>query len=427
MDLLVKPTAGLSGEVKPPPSKLYTQFATALALLAEGKSTVGPPLKVKDTLALLHAVEGMGATVKRTQERWSIWGVGQALKPAGNVIDAKNSATALSLMTSIASLIPRITVVTGDAQLRSRQMPSLLMALRRLGVKAYSTKPDDSPPFVVFGENLKGERISFGKAVGARHLPALLLSCPYARKRAKLKFSHRLESPQLELAGELMRAAGVEMKVAGRMVEIPNRPYQTFDAQVPPDLTATATFIAAAALTNSELKLPYLGRIVGRDAVFLDILKKMGVKLQRSRKGLIASGGSQRPRATSVNLSNAPELLPIVTVLACKARGKTIIRGAGEARCMKSDRISAMACELRRMRAKVIERRDGLLVKGPTEFKGGEVDGHNDHAIVTALAVAGLLASGEVRIKNRAEALQTSYSRFVSVFQGLGADMSYAV
>lgn len=426
MDLVVKPAAGLSGEVGPPPSKLYTQFATALALLAEGKSTIEPPLKVRDTLALLHAVEMFGATVKRTQERWSIWGVGSALKPVGNVIDAKNSATTLSLMTSLASLIPRITVLTGDAQLRSRQMPSLLAALQRLGLRAYSTKPDDSPPFVVFGENLGGGKISFGKAVGARHLPALLLSCPYARKRVRLTFAHRLESPQLELADELMGAAGVKMEVAGRRMEIPNRPYRAFDVQVPPDLTAAAPFIAAAALTNSKLKLPCQGRVVGRDAVFLDILKEMGVKLQRSRKGLIVSG-SQRPRAVSVDLSNVPELLPIVAVLACKARGKTIIKGAGEARGMKSDRISAIARELRRMRAKVVERRDGLIVQGPTEFKGGEVNGHNDHTVVTALAVAGILASGEVRIKNRAEALQTSYSRFVSAFQGLGADMSYAV
>jgi 3-phosphoshikimate 1-carboxyvinyltransferase len=426
MDLVVKPAAGLSGEVKPPPSKLYTQFATALALLTEGKSTIGPPLKVRDTLALLHAVERLGATVKRTQERWSIWGVGSALKPAGNVVDARNSATTLSLMTSIASLIPRITVLTGDAQLRSRQMPSLLAALRRLGMKAHSTKPDNSPPFVVFGENLEGGKISFGKAVGARHLPALLLPCPYARKKVRLKFAHRLGSPQLELADELMGAAGIKMEILGRRMQIPNRPYQAFDAQVPPDLTAAVPFIAAAALTNSELKLPYQSRAVGRDAVFLDILKKMGVKLQRSRKGLVVSG-PQRPRATKVDLSDAPELLPIVTVLACRARGKTIIRGAGEARGMKSDRISAIARELKRMRAKVVERRDGLLVKGPTEFKGGEVNGHNDHAVVTALAVAGLLASGEVRIKNKAEALQTSYSRFVSTFQGLGADMRYAV
>ncbi|KUO39754.1 MAG: hypothetical protein AVW06_00255 [Hadesarchaea archaeon DG-33-1] len=426
MDLTVKPTTGLSGEVKPPPSKLYTQFATALALLAEGKSTIESPLKVRDTLALLHAVERLGATVKRTQERWSIWGVGPALKPAGNVIDAKNSATTMSLMTSIISIIPRVTVLTGDAQLRSRQMPSLLAALRRLGVRAYSTKPDDSPPFVVFGEKLGGGKISFGKAFGARYLPALLLPCPYANKRVRFTFSHFLESPQLELACELMGAAGVGIKVAGRRMEIPNTPYKTFDVKVPPDLTASAPFIAAAALTNSELKLPYQGRTMGRGAAFLHILKKMGVKLQMSKRDLIVSG-PQRLRAASVDLSNTPELLPIVTVLACKARGKTIIRGAGEARCMKSDRISAIARELRRMRAKVIERRDGLLVRGPTEFKEGEVNGHNDHAVVTALAVAGLIASGGVRIKNRAEALQTSYSRFVSVFQGLGADMSYAV
>jgi len=426
MDLLVKPTARLSGEVKPPPSKLYTQFATALALLAEGKSTVGPPLKVKDTLALLHAVEGMGATVKRTQERWSIWGVGQALKPTSNVIDTKNSATALSLMTSIASLMPRITVVTGDAQLRSRQMPSLLAALRRLGIKAYSTKPDNSPPFVVFGDELRGGRIPFGKALDARCLPALLLPCPYARKRVKLTFSHRPESYLLKLAGEIMGAAGVKVKVAGRGIEVPNQSYRTFDAQVPQDLVAAAPFVAAAALTDSQLKLPYSTSAVGRDAVFLCILKKIGIKLQWSRKGFIVSG-PQRPRAANIDLSSAPELLPIIAVLACKARGKTTIGGAIEARNMKSDRISAMARELRRMRAKAVERRDGLLVRGPTEFKGGEVDGHDDHAVVTALAVAGLLASGEVRIKNRAEALQTSYSRFVSAFQGLGADMSYAV
>jgi 3-phosphoshikimate 1-carboxyvinyltransferase len=305
-------------------------------------------------------------------------------------------------------------------------MPSLLAALRRLGARAYSTKPDDSPPFVVFGENLKGGKISFGKAVNARYLPALLLPCPYARKRVKLTFSHRLESPQLELACELMGAAGVEVEVTGRGVEVPNRPYRPFQAQVPSSLAGAVPFIVAAALTDSEVKLPYPARAAGGDSVLLDILKKVGINLQRSRKGLIVRG-PQRPRAASLDLSRAPEMLPIVAVLACRAKGKTTIRGAYEARAMKSDRISAMASELRRMGAKVIEHRDGLSVIGPTGFKGVEVDGHDDHAVVAALAVAGLLAGGEVRIKNRAEALQTSYSRFVSAFQELGADLSYAV
>ena len=426
MDLLVKPTSKLTGEVKPQPSKLYTQFATALALISEGKSTIGPPLKVKDTLALLHAVEGMGATVKRTQEKWSIWGVGRALKPAGSAFDAKNSATTLSLMTSIASLIPRISVVTGDAQLRSRQMPLLLAAFRRLGIKVYSTKPDNSPPFVVFGDELKGGRIPFGKASDARCLPSILLPCPYAKKRVYLTFSQSLKSYQLKMAAELMGKAGVKVKATNKGIEVPNQPYRAFEVEVPPDLVASGPLIAAAALTDSHLKLQYTASAVGRDAIFLEILKNIGIKLQSSRKGLIISG-PQRPRATSLDLSDSPELLPIAAVLACKAKGKTIIKCATEARNMKSDRISAMAHELRHMRAKVVERRDGLLITGPTEFKGGEVNGHDDHAVVASLVVAGLLAGGAVRIKNRAEALQTSYSRFVSVFQVLGADIGYTI
>jgi 3-phosphoshikimate 1-carboxyvinyltransferase len=152
----------------------------------------------------------------------------------------------------------------------------------------------------------------------------------------------------------------------------------------------------------------------------------MGIKLQSSRKGFLVSG-PQRPRAASLDISDVPELLPIVAVLACKAKGKTIIKGAGEARNMKSDRILAMARELRHMHAKVVEKRDGLLITAPAEFKGGEVNGHDDHAVVASLVVAGLLADGELRIKNRAEAVQTTYSRFVSIFQGLGADIGYTI
>jgi 3-phosphoshikimate 1-carboxyvinyltransferase len=426
MDLMVKPTSKLTGEVKPQPSKLYTQFATALALITDGKSTIESPLKVKDTLALLHAVEGMGATVKRSQERWSIWGVGRALKPVGSAFDAKNSATTLSLMTSIASIIPRISVVTGDAQLRTRQMPSLLAAFRRLGTKVYSTKPNNSPPFVVFGDELKGGRISFGKVYDERCLPPILLPCPYAKKRVNLTFSQSPKSYQLRMATELMGKAGVKVKTTSRAVDVPNQLYRAFDAEVPPDLVASAPLIAAAALTDSQLKLQYLTKAVGRDSIFLEILKNIGIRVQTSRKGLIVSG-PQRPRAASIDLSDAPEILPLVAVLACKAKGKTIIKGAGEARTMKSDRISAMAHELRRMRGKVVERRDGLLITGPTEFRGGELDGHDDHAVVASLVVAGLLASGEVRIKNRAEALQTSYSRFVSVLQGVGANIGYTI
>lgn len=424
MDLIVRPAAELSGELEPQPSKLHTQFASAVALLAGGKSVIENPLRVKDTQVMLQAAEAMGATVKRTQERWSIWGVSGSPKPAQNVIDARNSGTAISLLTSIAALAPAITVLNGDTQLRSRPMPALLKSLRRLGADVHSTKPDDSPPFVVFGGEVMGGKVRLGE-VSAHYLPALLLPCPYAKKQVKLSLK-RAQETQLKLILELTKKAGAEVSPRGERLLMPNRPYRAFSFRVPQELAAAAPFIVAAALTNSKLKLRGVKGVVGRDAAFLDLLKVAGLKLHSSKKGFIAEG-KQNPRAAKLDLYRVPELLPMIAVLACKAKGKTLIWNAGEARTMKSDRISAISRELRRMGARVLEHHDGLLIQGAAKLKGCEVNGHDDYAVVAALVVAGLLAEGETKIKNGVTALRTSYSRFISTFQGLGADIGHAI
>ncbi|TES83412.1 MAG: hypothetical protein E3J80_02255 [Hadesarchaea archaeon] len=424
MDLIVRPAAELSGELEPQPSKLHTQFASAVALLAGGKSVIENPLRVKDTQVMLQAAEAMGATVKRTQERWSIWGVSGKPKLAQNVIDARNSGTALSLLTSIAALAPAITVLNGDTQLRSRPMPGLLRSLRRLGADVHSTKPDDSPPFIVFGGKVTGGKVQLGK-VSAHYLPALLLPCPYAEKQVKLSIK-QAQKTQLKPILELANKVGAEVSPWGERLLMPNRPYRAFSFRVPQELAAAAPFIVAAALTNSKLKLRGVKGVAGRDVAFLDLLKVAGLKLHSSKKGFIAEG-KQNPRAAKLDLSHVPELLPMIAVLACKAKGKTLIRNAGEARTMKSDRISAVARELRRMGAKMLEHHDGLLIQGAAKLKGCEVDGHDDYAVVAALVVAGLLAEGETKIKNGVTALRTSYSRFISTFQGLGADIGHAI
>ena len=157
----------------------------------------------------------------------------------------------------------------------------------------------------------------------------------------------------------------------------------------------------------------------------MNILKETGVKVQAAKKGVVVHG-PQRPRGAKIDLSVTPELLPIVSVLAAKAKKKTVILNADDARSGKSDRISAIARALRRMGVKLVERKDGLLIDGPAKLKGCEVDGCDDYAIVAALVVAGMLADGKTVIRNRVEALQTSYPRFVSTFQELGASIEYA-
>ena len=423
MDLVVQPATSLSGEIEPPQSKLCTQIACALATLAEGKSTVESPLRVKDTTVMLKAAETMGATVKRTQERWSIWGVDGKPKPTQNVIDARNSATALGLLTSIAVLSSTPTVLTGDVQLRSRPMPGLLWALRYLGADVHSTKPDDTSPFVVFGGGLRGGKMRLSE-IEARYLPAVLLPTPYVKNRIEL-LGRGKKPLQLETMVKLMGTARVRVAGSGGKVSIPTHPYRAFNYKVPRELTSAAPFLVAAALTDSRLKLRGVKEMSGRDAAFLRALESFGMELHLSRR-CIDVEGRRRLRAARLDLSWAPELLPIMAVLACGARGKTLIRNAEGARTMKSDRISAVARELRQMGGMVLERSDGLLVRGPAKLKGCEVDAHNDYAIAAALVVAGLLAEGKTTIEDGAQALPTSCSRFVSTFQGLGADIGYA-
>jgi 3-phosphoshikimate 1-carboxyvinyltransferase len=424
MNLVIQPTQTLAGEIDAPPSKLHTQLATVLTLLADGKSVIERPLKVGDTSNLLRAVEGLGATVKRTRERWIVWGTGAPPRPTGNVIDVRNSATALALMTAVASLPSRITVITGDEQLRARAMPVLLKSLRRLGAEVYSTKPDESPPFVVFGGELRGGKVKFEGPIAPHLLPPLLLPCPYAKKPVELRFTQKLKPEhQLALVSELMAAAGAKPIATARELKIPKKPYRAFRTQVAQDLASAAPFITAAILTDSKLRVRCIPPKAGRGEAFLGILEQMGASLRVSNRSLVIHG-PQRLRGARLGLSTVPELLPFVAVLGCKARGKTLIRNAREAREMKSDRISAMVHELKRMGARVTERRDGLLIEGPSELVGDKLDGHNDYAVVAALVVAGLIARDKTIVTNRAEALRTSYSRFVSTFRDLGADIS---
>jgi len=423
MDLVVNPSGKLSGKIEPPSSKFYTQFATALALLVEEKSVIRHPLQVDDTRSLLRAVDHLGATVKRARGRWTVWGVGRALQPASNVIDLRNSATALGLMTSVVALIQRTTIVTGDPQLRSRPMPALLRGLQRLGVDVHSTKPDDSPPFVVLGSNLKGGKVSIRRGIPPDYLPPLLLVAPYAKKNVEFKLTPDLKSGQLEMALELMKAARAKLTATKSKLRLRTGPYGSFDVQVPPDLNGTVPFVTAAVLTGSKLRFPRAKE--ARGGSFVEALKRLGADIRLTRRSLRVAP-TDRLVGTKVNLGEIPELLPFVAALACKARGKTTISNAAQARNMKSDRIKAMAEELRQMGARVAERRDGMVIEGPTELKGGTVDGHEDCAVVAALAVLGLVAEGKTTIKNRAEALRTTYPRFVSTFRDLGGGIGYS-
>lgn len=419
MDLVINPATSLAGEVEAPPSKFHTQFSTALAILTGGKCTIESPLRVRDTQVMLKAAESLGAVIKRSQEKWIIWGVDGKIKSDKNTVDAKNSGTSICLLTGISTISPTTMVLHGDSQLRSRPMPSFLKALRCLGADVYSTKPNESPPFISFGGGLKGGKVRLD-FLEPRYLPLVLITAPYAKKKVELK----VKSQPLDRISELMKIGHVKAIEKKNTIIIPNQNYRVFTYRVPREISGAAPFLIAAGLTGSSVKINHLGQMSNRDKEFLKYLKSFGIEPEFSRK-YISLEGKHKLRAAKLNLGFAPELLPLVAVIACMAKGKTLIYDAASARTMKSDRISAIANELRRMKAKVLERKDGLIIQGPVTLRGCEVDGHNDYAVTAALVVAALVSNGPTTIKNGADSLISSYSRFISTFQGMGADISY--
>jgi 3-phosphoshikimate 1-carboxyvinyltransferase len=221
-----------------------------------------------------------------------------------------------------------------------------------------------------------------------------------------------------------MAAAGVQIMRKRRGVSISSKGYRSFSYEVPQEITGSAPLVLAPLLAGVDVKLK-VERLSPRDLRFLKALEAFGAKSSKSGKKLRLSG--RKLRGAEVDLSWAPELLPFVATLACMAKGRTHIQNAGEARNMKSDRISAMSRELKKLGAKVLEQSNGLLIQGPTQFRGGEVDGHGDYAVTASLALAGLFAKERVVIKNGPEALKTSYPRFVTRFREMGAGIGYHV
>lgn len=423
MELVVEPSEKVSGKISPSPSKFCTQFATAIGLLAEGKSVLKSPLVVDDTRDLAKAIETLGATTKRSEKTWSVWGNGRKLNPSGQVLDAKKSIISLSLLASISSLISRLMVITGKEQVRNPPVPTLISSLQKFGVDIHSTKENDSPPLFIFESDIKGGEISLDENTDPRFVPALVLISPFADEKVELELIPKLRGHLLGASIDLLKESGVELSVDEERLTVSPGEFDPIEYTPPLDIFSTIPYVTAAIITGSELEITGIEQAKYVED-FEDLMRKIGVELERTNE-TIKIPAVEEIKAAKIDLEARPELLPFFAVLACSAEGKTELLNATRARRMKSDRIKATTDGLTRLGADVSEQEDGMTIKGPVDLEGGEVDGHDDVAIVASLGVAGLKAKNKVTIKNRAEALRQSYPHFVTKFKELGAEMQY--
>jgi len=403
--LVVEKTEKLGGTITAPPSKSHTHRALVIASLARGQSVIHNPLMCDDTAATIEACKMFGAKIEGENEL-HITGVDGQPGCSDSEVDVRGSGTTMRFMTAIYALCNGATNITGNESVQKRPITPLLDSLVDLGAgRAKSLNRDGNPPVCVGGKMSGGKTIIDGES--SQFISALLLACPLTEKDSFIEVKGLKSRPYVNMTLEHLKRSRVMVwnDETDKLFIPGSQSYRPKDYTVPGDYSSAAFIRAAAAITDSKIV------IAG-----LDEDDSQGDKEFERVMGEMMSG-----KEREIDLRDMPDLLPILAVMACNCDGTTILANVPHARKKESDRISAISNELRKMGAQIEELPDGLKIK-KSILKGAELEGHKDHRIAMALAVAALAAEGRTIISD-ANAISKSYPNFVSDLAGLGANI----
>ncbi len=427
----------IEGEIIAPPSKSYTHRAITIAALAK-KSEIVYPLLSGDTEATINAAKCLGATVEVAVEQEGqakkilIEGTEGSPDTPEDVINAENSGTTLRFFTAVSALCEGAAVITGDASLRKRPNLPLLKALNELGSEAFSTRGDGTAPIVVKGRLTGGETV-IDASISSQFISALLIACPLAAKDSYILANNLSSVPYMRMTTEVLEQAGVEVSFS-RLSSSNDysfhveggRSYDLRRFTVPGDFSSSSYLLAAAAITDSELKVKNLFPSAQGDSRIVGLLEEMGAKINWNKEeGVVEVNGAQSVglKGIKVNMRENPDLVPTIAVLAAVAEGSTEITGVAHLRYKETDRLKFLTEELTKMGVQIKEKEDGLLIEGEEKLKAAKVYSHEDHRLAMALCIAALSARGETVVEE-AGCANISYPSFFEDMLNLGADIT---
>lgn len=416
--ITMRPSGPVVGRVRVPSSKSLTNRALVLAALARGRSHLERPLISDDTERLIGALEAMGIEIERVRRAGGeessgeidvvIEGRGGGFVTPRQALDVGGSGTAMRFLTALAALVPGEVVIDGGARMRERPIGPLIEALRALGVPAESIAGNGRPPVRVRGGRLAGGSVRVPGDVSSQFVSALLMIAPFAEGGVVVEVAPPVVSrPYIDLTVDLMKhfgasPPGVETTVEGGLRytfgargDGVTAPYRGALYRVLPDASSAAYFFGAAAITGGRVLVEEMDPADGQaDTRLLRALPDLGCEVLVAPEGATVAGPSSRPLASfDLDMGDAPDLVPMLAVLALFADGPCVIRGAANLRLKESDRIHALATEIARLGAAAEERPDGLrIVPGP--LRPARIETYDDHRIAMAFAIAGLATTG---------------------------------
>jgi len=289
-------------------------------------------------------------------------------------------------------------VVDGTPRMRRRPIGELVASLQSLGVDIEST--GGFPPVRILADGLPGGRAEIDASRSSQFLSAILLSAPYARKTVELRLtSEPVSRPYIDMTLALVEDFGVSVERDGyRAFRIPSgRTYEPRDYTVESDASGASYFLAAAAITGGSIRVEGVGRdSLQADVRFADILAQMGCRVTWHPRAVELAGATLK--GISIDLSDAPDLVPSLAVTAVFAKSPTRISNVANLRIKESDRLSALATELAKAGIHVKEHPEGMEIS-PGTPSGGVFETYNDHRIAMSISLLGLRTKG-VRIHN---------------------------
>ncbi len=418
MNVRIKPSK-LIGRVNAPSSKSFSHRMLIAAALAGGVSEISNISASEDIDATVGALTALGAKIFREGNTYTVMGI--KTPAASAVIDCRESGSTMRFIIPIAAALGCSCEFHGRGKLPERPITPYIRELGKNG--AVITKTEGVMPFTMNG-TLKGGDYVLEGDISSQFISGLLFALPLCSGNSVIRLASRLESkPYADMTVEALSRFGINIDENEDKDGLPvyrirgGQKYRSADVSVEGDYSQAAFYFVANTL-GSEVQVDNLSEnSVQGDKKILEIIG--GISYNK-----INGTGVKRLPSFTADVSDIPDLVPILAVLGCFTDGVSRITGAKRLKIKESDRLEAIASALGNIGGKIAVKDDSLEIEPVDGFHGGVIDGCNDHRIVMASAIASTMADGEITVTG-AEAVAKSYPDFWTDFASLGGNVEF--
>jgi len=421
--ITLKPIRYIEGEVNLPGSKSLSNRALLIAALAEGTTKITNLLESDDTRHMLNALKLLGVKYTLSEDRTECTVVGNGgpfHTDESLELFLGNAGTAMRPLCAALTLGRGTYVLTGEPRMKERPIGHLVDALREAGAKISYLENEGYPPLKIEADGLKGGKVKIDGSISSQFLTALLMAAPMAQGDMQIDIVGELVSkPYIDITLHIMKQFGVEVRNENyeRFFIKGSQRYRALETfMVEGDASSASYFLSAAAIKGGTVKVTGIGKVsVQGDVAFADVLEKMGAKVKWEDDYVSVSRGELN--AVDMDFNHIPDAAMTIATTALFAKGTTTLRNIYNWRVKETDRLHAMATELRKVGAEVEEGEDYLTITPPAQLKHAAIDTYDDHRMAMCFS---LLALDPVSVTiNEPECTAKTFPTYFEVLEGI--------